>query len=244
MAADGPAPDGPVGIDDAHIVAVIDIQPIVGGADAPRRAGKDGADISRVVAVADDALAPARAHDAAHALGVGIQHIAGIGAVFHDDAVIGLADAAHHARHHAPPVDIAGAHGHVAHGGLPAARKVGGNAAHVPRAAQEAHQADGHAVGKTLGGIAQAADVTYRVALPVQDAVEAGVQYEAVPLDLLRVHGEFAADGGPVGAGPGPVGALHGSHIHVGSEIEGLIGKVQSGAVDRVAHVAAPGAHQ
>ena len=82
------------------------------------------------------------------------------------------------------------------------------------------------------------------MALAVEHAVEAGVEREAVAGGLLRLHGEFAADGRPVWAGPAAVGGFPAAHVEIGGQIDGLVGEVDAAGVDGIEHIAAARADQ
>ena len=250
VAADAAAVARAVRIDAARVIAVIDIHALVRTEDAARGAGVGGGNIAGIVAAADGARAPGGAADAADAFGVGVAHVGAVAAVFDHDAVRRLADAAHDAADHAAAVDGAGAQHKVAHGGLPAVFKfrLALLPAHAVRvvgaAAEEAHDADGHAVWEALGRVAVTVEIVDGMALPVEHAVEAGVEREAVAGGLLRLHGEFAADGRPVRAGPAAVGGFPAAHVEIGGQIDGLIGEVDAAGVDGIEHIAAARADQ
>ena len=70
MAADAAAALVSVGINGTDVKAVVNIQPLVAGADPAGGAGIGGADFTCVIAIDDGTLAPAGADDPADALGV------------------------------------------------------------------------------------------------------------------------------------------------------------------------------
>ena len=250
VAADAAAVLRAVRIDAARVIAVVDVHALVRAEDAARGAGIGGGDGAGIIAAADGARAPGGAADAADALGVGVAHVGAVAAVFDHDAVRCLADAAHDAADHAAAVDGAGAQHQVAHGGLPAVFKFRLGLLPVPTvrvvgvAAEEAHDADGHAVREALGRAAVTIEIVDGMALAVEHAVEAGVEREAVAGGLLRLHGEFAADGRPVWAGPAAVGGFPAAHVEIGGQIDGLVGEVDAAGVDGIEHIAAARADQ
>ena len=77
------------------------------------------------------------------------------------------------------------------------------------------------------------------MSLTVEHAVEACVERHAVAVGFCGLHGEFAADGRPVGAGPRAVGVLTAAHVKIGGDADGLIRKVHAAGIDRVGDVAA-----
>ena len=250
VAADAAAVLCAVRIDAARVIAVVDVHALVRAEDAARGAGIGGGDGAGIVAAADGARARGGAADAADALGVGVAHVGAVAAVFDHDAVRCLTDAAHDAADHAAAVDGAGAQHEVAHGGLPAVFKFRLGLLPVPTvhvvgiAAEEAHDADGHAVREALGRAAVTIEIVDGMALAVEHAVEAGVEREAVAGGLLRLHGEFAADGRPVWAGPAAVGGFPAAHVEIGGQIDGLVGEVDAAGVDGIEHIAAARADQ
>ena len=77
------------------------------------------------------------------------------------------------------------------------------------------------------------------MSLPVKHAVEARVERHAVACGFGGLHGEFAADGRPVGAYPAAVGVFSAAHVKIGGQINGLIGKIHAAGVDGIGHIAA-----
>ena len=246
MRADGAPVGDAVRVDRADIVAVINVHALVRAEDTARGAGVDGGNVTGIVAVPDAALAPRAADDAADSFGVRRADGGTVRAVFHDHAVRRLADAPDDAADHAAAEDRAGGEHEIAHGGLPAVFKIGGDVrVVVARAAKEADHAHRHAVGKALLGVAVAVEIRDRMPLPVQHAVEARVKRHAVAGGLLGLHREFAADRRPVGARPRiGIRIVHAAHVKVGGEVNGLSRKVDVARVDGVEHVAAARAHE
>ena len=245
VAADAAAVLHAVCIDRAGVVAVIDVHALVRAEDAACRAGVGRGDRAGVVAAADRALAPCGADDAAHALGIGIADGGPVRAVFDDDAVGRFADSSDDAADHPAAVDRPGGEDEIAHGRLPAVCKDGlgfftVHAVRVVRvSAEEAHDADGHAVGEALGRVAVAVEVIDAVPLSVEHAVEARVEGHAVARGFRGLHGEFAADGRPVGAGPRAAGVLTAAHVKIGGDADRLIREIHAAGIDRVGDVAA-----
>ena len=232
VAADAPSPLVAAGIDGAHVIAGVDIQSLVVAADTADRTGVGAADASGIVAVDDVALAPARAHDAAHALAVGAADGGVVGAVLDAHAGADAAHTAHDAAHHTAATDTA------VNGQVPHRRRLGRVALAVIRLAQIAHQADSLGIGVMLGAVPVAVQVGDAVSPTVQRAVEERLDRYGV-IHIIGRHGVLAADGRPVDA-------VAAAHVHVAAQVHRFVGEIIVGAavIDGACHIAAARAHQ